>query len=163
MFNPFVAAARKLSLLRRTEDLQTRILPLEDIHRATVFLDNIDADADPARRELEMFFKNYDVSLRFVCPHKYELNWFGRIKKRCRPEGGEKGGARDDLFLSLAGPDNFAARYEAKYSTARFKVGIYPMEDHVFDLVIICGEREDILSRQTVYIPAIKEMLTKIK
>ena len=109
MINPFVTLAQKLSMLRHPDVAPTRILSLESMRKATVFLDNEDADADPARRELQQFFKPYGIEVRFLCPQKYELNWYGKMKK-ARPHKGEPPeDIDDDLFLSLAGPDNFAA------------------------------------------------------
>ena len=37
------------------------------------------------------------------------------------------------------------------------------MEGNVYDLVIIGQKSDDMLSRQTVYIPTIKDILQKIK
>ena len=163
MINPFVTLAQKLSMLRHPDVAPTRILSLESMRKATVFVDNEDADADPARRELQQFFRLYGIEVRFLCPQKYELNWYGKMKK-ARPHKGEPPeDIDDDLFLSLAGPDNFAACYEARYSHAKFKVGIFPMEGNVYDLVIIGQKSDDVLSRQTVYIPTIKDILQKIK
>ena len=59
MINPFVTLAQKLSMLRHPDVAPTRILSLESMRKATVFLDNEDADADPARRELQQFFRLY--------------------------------------------------------------------------------------------------------
>ena len=81
MINPFVTLAQKLSMLRHPDVAPTRILSLESMRKATVFLDNEDADADPARRELQQFFRLYGIEVRFLCPQKYELNWYGKMKK----------------------------------------------------------------------------------
>lgn len=127
MENPIITLAQKIALLKRSRAAQTRIMPLESMRKVTVFLDNEDADADPARRELQQFFKPYGVELRFICPQKWELNWYGKYKK-AKPLKGEKPeDIDDDLFLCLAQAGNFAAVYEAKHSNAKFKVGIHQL------------------------------------
>ena len=40
MINPFVTLAQKLSMLRHPDVAPTRILSLESMRKATVFLDN---------------------------------------------------------------------------------------------------------------------------
>lgn len=161
MENPIITLAQKIALLKRSRAAQTRIMPLESMRKVTVFLDNEDADADPARRELQQFFKPYGVELRFICPQKWELNWYGKYKKSKPLKGEKPEDIDDDLFLCLAQAGNFAAVYEAKHSNAKFKVGVHQLKGDVYDMVI--WGNTDGLTRQTDYLATIKEMLLKIR
>lgn len=161
MENPLVILARKLALRRKFDVEPTRILPLTSIHKVTVFLDSFDADADPTRRLITAFFRNYDTEVDFICPQKWDINWYGRLKKPRLHAGEKPKDADDDLFISLAGPGNFTAEYEARCSHAKFKVGRVMLPGNVYDIVIT--DAPNTLPRQTESFQNIKEFLLKIK
>jgi len=161
MENPIVLFARKMALRRKFDVEPTMILPLTSIHKATIFLDSFDADADPTRRMITNFFRAYDTELDFICPQKWDINWYGKLKKPRLHKGEKPKDADDDLFISLAGPGNFTAEYEARCSHAKFKVGRVPLEGNVFDIVIT--DAPNTLPRQTISFQNIRDFLLKIQ
>lgn len=161
MENPLIIMFRKLALRRKFDVEPTRIIPLDQIRKVTVFLDSFDADADPTRKLISTFFRNYGADVEYICPQKWDLNWYGKLKKPRLHKGEKPHDADDDLFLSLAGPDNFTAEYEARASHAKFKVGRVPLGGNVYDIVIT--DAADTLPRQTEAFAAIRDFLLKIQ
>lgn len=161
MNNPIISLIQKLILSRRKELHPTHIMPLTQIRKATVFLDSFDADSEPTRKDIANFLHPYGIDIRFICPQKWDITWYGKLKKPRLKKGETPIDADDDLFLSLACEDNFAAECEARESHAKFKVGRVPLKGNVYDLVIT--NAADTLPRQTEAWKAIKEYLLKIQ
>lgn len=161
MKNPLITLIQILVLSRRKELHPTQIMPLTQIRKATVFLDSFDADAEPTRKEITNFLHPYGIDIRFICPQKWDLTWYGKLKKQRLRKGEMPSDMDDDLFLSLACDDNFAAECEARESHAKFKVGRVPLKGNVYDIVIT--NAADTLPRQTEAWKAIKEYLLKIE
>ena len=159
MKNPFVLMARRWALRRLPAPAPTSLLPMQEIRSAVVYVDGQTTAEDPAVavRLVQRLLTDRGIAVRILCPQKQDLNWFGRLKPAVR------GGTDADLFLSLAAsPDNFTAAYEARCSTARFKVGRCALPDRVFDLVA-ASPAQDGPDVQAGAIPGILELLDKIQ
>jgi len=159
--NPLVDFYRQMVLRRSRSTVPTTLLPLSKIHSATVFVEAAAGEEDPACvcQAVRQFFDNQGIPVLILCPQRRDINWLGQMKRRAR---GTPETRQEDLFISLAGsPDNFAATYEACCSTARFKVGRFPLPDEVFDLVVSVPEADE--AQQTASFDAIKDYLCKIK
>ena len=98
--------------------------------------------------------------MTILCPQKEDLNWWGYLKPRAR--GGRGNARKEDLFISLAGnPDQFAAEYEARCSTARFKAGRHQLKGGVYDLVVSDTAPEPVAMKEAFEV--IEKMLNNIK
>ena len=161
MDNPLITLIQKFIRSRRRKLSPTRILPLREVKKATVYLDSLDADADLARKSVTNFLQPYGTDIRFICPQKWDITWYGTLKKRRLRKGETPPDADDDLFISLACPGNFAAEIEARESHAKFKVGRMPLSDNVFDFVVT--DAPETLPRQLEAWKALKELLLKIQ
>lgn len=161
MSNPFLRLFRRMALRRGRSTVPTNLLPLKKIRSATVFVDTTTGeDPTPVCRAVRQFFDYQGIPVLVLCPQKRDVNAVGRLKNRLR--GSHKNPRKEDLFLSLAvSPDNFAAEYEARCSTARCKVGRFQYPGAVFDLVVTAQAGSD--PSQSAAFSAIKDYLTKIR
>jgi len=162
MKNPVLALLRWYVLRRNRSTVPTTLLPLREVHSATVFVDTTVEGEDPARicRAVRQFFDYQGIPVLTLCPKKDDINLIGCLKKKARGDGETP--RQEDLFISLAAsPQNFAAEFEARRSTARFKVGRYPIPDGVFDLVVSMPELSE--ADQAAAFAAIKDYLNKIR
>ncbi len=161
MKNPIVAFFRWIAVRRGRSTVPTSLIPLTKVRDALVFVDGTDPDEDTDRIccTVRQFFDYHNIPVQILCPGKRDINLWGYVRKRVR---GTSEFRQEDLFISLAGsPDNFAAEYEARCSTARFKVGRYQLRGSVFDLVVaVPGDGE---SSQSSAFSAIKDFLDKIQ
>lgn len=132
------------------------MMPLGRIRRASVFLDAGSPDFESTATAVRSFFEYHGIPLKLLAPTAGDLNWFGILR-----DPGDGGKWKEDLFVSLAGPENFAAEYAARCSTARFKVGRFDMPGGVFNLVVSnpVGQTPS----QPAVFAAVKEYLTKIR
>jgi len=151
--DPISLLARKIALRRHESLVESCILPLSEIKRATVFVDSSDPDSDPTRKAVQDFFSSKGISVKIICPQKWDINWHGFLKQYDDSE--------PDLFISLAYYENFAAEYASRCSTARFKIGRRQLEGNVFDVVIY--NPEDQLPLQHVSFEAIRDFLLKVQ
>ncbi|MBR4524682.1 MAG: hypothetical protein IKP15_03935 [Bacteroidales bacterium] len=161
MKNPLVSFCRWMALRRGRSTVPTKLLPLAKVRVAKVFVDTTVPDEDPERvcRAVQQFFDYQGIPVLILCPAKRDVNWRGFLKKRVR---GSHESRQDDLFISLAAsPENFAAEYEARCSTAIFKVGRCQLPGDVFDLVVAVPENGE--SSQLAAFSAIKDYLNKIR
>lgn len=154
--NPLTLLVRKIAVHKHASTAPTCILPMHDIRKATVFVD-MDADADFVSKDIKKFFGEYDIPVQIVNPQKWDINLFGYMKK---PKMKEMDDWDADIFISLAGPENFTGEYASRCSRARFKVGRFDLPTNVYDIVI--ANREHQLPRQPVAFATIKEYLLKI-
>ena len=162
MKNPILTVCRWFVLRRNRSTVPTTLLPLREVRSATVFVDTTVEGEDPARisRAIRQFFDYHGIPVQVICPQKRDLNLLGCLKARVR--GSKENPRREDLFISLAGSAaNFAAEYEARCSTARFKVGRFPLPGGVFDLVVATPESSE--AGQAAAFAAIKDYLNKIR
>ena len=154
--NPLTLLVRKIAVKRHACTAPTCIMPIGDVKRAVVFVDN-DADADFAAKAVKKFFEAYGIPVLIICPQKWDINLFGWLKK---PKLQEAADFNADLLISLAGVENFAAEHFVKCTPARFKVGRFELPGNVFDIVI--SNREHQLPRQPAAFEIVKEYLLKI-
>ena len=161
MKNPLLILIRRMALRRDRSKVPTSLLPLKKVQGATVFVDTTGGeDTTPVLRAVQQFFEYQGIPVLVFCPEKRDINLIGRMKNRLR--GSHRHPRKEDLFISLAAsPENFAAEYEARCSTARCKVGRFQYPDGVFDLVVTAPEGSE--PSQSAAFSAIKDFLTKIR
>lgn len=161
MNNPLLKFCRWMALRGRRSTVPTALMPLTKVHSVTVYVDGLDPEEDPAVvcREVRQYFDKLDIPVLILCPQRGDFNLLGFLKKRVR--GGPES-RQEELFISLAGsPDDFASEYEARCSTARFKVGRSRLSDNVYDLVVATPEDEP--ATQVVAFKVIQDYLSKIR
>ena len=162
MKNPLVSLVRWYALRQGRSADATSLLPLKKVRSATVFVDAVAMGEDPAPvcRTVQHYFESVSIPVVILCPQKADINCWGYLKPKAR--GGRRDERKEDLFISLAArPDRFAAEYEARCSTARFKVGCCALQDGVFDLVVTPPEGAG--ASQTAAFAAVKDYLNKIR
>ena len=161
MKNPFLSLSRRLALRRGQSKVPTNLLPLKKVRSATVFVDTTGGeDPEPIRRAVQQFFEYQGIPVLVFAPERRDINPIGRMKNRLR--GSHRHPRNEDLFISLAAsPENFAAEYEARCSTARCKVGRFQYPGSVFDLVVTAPGGSE--PSQSAAFSAIKDFLTKIR
>lgn len=156
MKNPFLSFCRRMALNRNRSRVPTSLLPMTQVRGAAVF---VDADDAALCGEIRRFFDDKGIPVRILCPQKRDVNWMGYMKSRVRTAGGPR---EEDFFISLAAsPENFAAEYEARCSTARFKAGRFRLPGDVFDLIVeLPAETAD---DPAAVFAAMKDYLNKIR
>ena len=161
MKNPILILIRRVALRRGRSKVPTSLLPLKKVQSATVFVDTTGGEnTTPVLRAVQQFFEYQGIPVHVFCPEKRDINLVGRMKNRLR--GSHRHPRQEDLFISLAAsPENFAAEYEARCSTARCKVGRFQYPDNVFDLVVTAPDGSE--PSQSAAFSAIKDFLTKIR
>lgn len=147
--------ARYIALRKNRSTTKTAILPLSRIKKAFVLIDRTEAEYELAEKMAKEFFKGKGIEAIIIAPDKKDLGLLGRIKRKVRGE------RQEDLFISLYPINRFEAEYEAKCSSALFKVGRYSFKDNIFDLIV--RNRENEFSKQWEVFETIKELLEKIK
>ena len=161
MKNPILILIRRMALRRGQSKVPTSLLPPKKVQHATVFVDTTGGeDTTPILRAVQQFFEYQGIPVLVFCPEKRDINAIGRMKNRLR--GSHRHPRSEDLFVSLAAsPENFAAEYEARCSTARCKVGRFQYPGNVFDLVVTAPGGSE--PSQSAAFSAIKDFLTKIR
>ena len=162
MKNPLVSLIRRYALRQHRSAVPTSLLPLCQVKSVTVFVDAVAMGEDPAPvcRAVQHYFESISIPVIILCPEKTDVNWWGYLKPKAR--GGRRDERKEDLFISLASqPGHFASEYEARCSTARFKVGCCALPDGVFDLVVTPPEGAG--ASQTAAFAAVKDYLNKIR
>ena len=154
--NPLTLLVRRIALHKKASTAPTRIIPLTELAKATVLVD-MDADADFVSMDVKKFFGEHNIPVQVLNLQKWDINIFGMLKKNKLQEMNDWDA---DLFISLAGPENFTAEYASRCSRARFKIGRFDLPENVFDIVI--ANREHQLPRQQVAFATIKEYLLMI-
>ena len=137
MTNYLLLACRRIALRRHRSQVPTTLVPLRELRSATVFVDATEegADTESVCLAVRRFFENQGIPVRILNAQKKDVNLLGYLKHPVR--GSHKNPRQEDLFISLAAsPDNFAAEFEARCSTARFKVGRCALPGQVYDLVV---------------------------
>lgn len=154
--NPLTLLVRKIAIHKNASTAPTRIIPLQELGKVTVLVD-MDADADFVSMDIKKFFGEHDIPVQILNLQKWDINIFGMVKKVKLKEMYDWDA---DLFISLAGPENFTAEYASRCSRSRFKIGRYDLKPDVFDIVI--ANREHQLPRQQVAFATIVEYMKKI-
>lgn len=167
--------ARNSSLKKHRSKVPTGMTPLDEIKKATVFVDSVQNNFTELITEINDFFENRQIEVRvFVLAlkstnalaegqfkadflHRKNINWYGRIKRNKRTP---QIPADDDLFISLSQDDCYPIEYAARTSNARFKIGRTKYSDNLYDIVFTNGkaQKDDLTAFR-----AISDFLTKVR
>lgn len=161
MTDPLSFIVRKIALHKRASRKQTAILPLSEVRKATVYVDNFDYDADPTRQCVKNTFDALNIPVKIICPQKWDINIFGLLKPERPLDGKIPEKWDEDLFICMANDDSFAPEYASRCSTATFKVGRRQLKGDVFDLVL--KDPIDKIPLQHNVFLSIMELLKKIQ
>lgn len=135
MKNPIKYIMRMLALRKNRSKKEQKMMPLNRIKTAAVFIDVEQKGADTAEIWVREFFGSIGVKLIILKSKAEELNYAGFLDKKYRQIDFHN--RKEDLFISLSSnPENFAAEYEARCSQATFKVGCCKYKDDIFDLTV---------------------------
>lgn len=160
MIDPLRYAVRKLMLHKHASTVPTRIAPLSEIHSALVFIDPLAEDAEATANSVRQFFNYQGIPVKVLLPQKKDITLMGMLKKKFRMDGEVP--RHEDLFISLVSdPEHFAAEYEARCSSAFFKVGCLEYKGGIFDMIVTLPEGSE--ASQSATFAAIKDYLTKIR
>lgn len=160
MKNPLIILLRRLALRSGASKVPTCIMPLDSVRSATVLVYPGAEDSEETAAAVKAFFDPRGISVTVICPSKGDINWLGFLKGRVR--GAKVKPRHEDLFISLSdSPEYFAAEYEARCSTALFKVGRFQLEGDIFDLVVSSPSAVPV--SQSAAFAAIQEYLSKIQ
>ena len=90
---------------------------------------------------------------------KTELNWYdmpspSKVGMLFREES--------DLFISMIANSDFPIEFVSKCAKARFKIGRYPFEGHVYDMTMAGSDVEELRSDSREIFAAITDFLKKI-
>lgn len=158
MVGPIKYLSRVLALRKWRSKNPHSITPLSQIKSAVVLVDASADDAASVSRSVKQFFDYKSIKVNVLCPQKEQLNYAGYIRKKYRLFDGVR---QEDLFISLlVAEEDFALKFEALCSPARFKVGCCPLSEDVFDMLVCPAPGVE--STQSVRFAAIKEYLCKI-
>lgn len=147
--------ARHIALRKNRSKTRTAILPLSCIKNAFVLIDRTEAEYELAEEMAKEYFRSKGIEAIVLAPDRRDLDLLGRIKRKLRS------GQQEDLLISLYPVNRYEAEYEAKCSGARFKVGRYPLEKAIFDLIV--SNRENEFPKQWEVFESMKDFLEKIK
>ena len=160
MTNLLKYLVRRMALAKNGSKVSQRMLPLESVKSAAVFIDSGLPGADAAESAVRKFFSARNIGLLLLRPDSAQLNYAGFMRRRFRIPAGT--GRGEDLFISLSDDSgNFASEFEARCSPAKFKIGCFPLEGGIYDMTVTPpdGARLD----QLALFGAITEYLLKIK
>lgn len=156
MIDPLTKLIRTIAIRKNRSTVETGILPLSGIKKATLFTDNMDADSDQVAKEARKYFEDKGIALKVIQAESWDVNIFGMLKKH----KGEKPW-NEELFISTAYAYNFTGEYAARCSKARFKVGREQLSGNIFDIVL--NDPDGKIIRQPVAFREIIKLLEKIK
>ena len=170
---------RKRALRKFISTEPTSLLPLSQIKTANVIIDVEESGFDILKEDILAWGRatGIEVSIYFFDFRKLgknellltsinttiiqkELNWFDM------PSPAKVGmllGEKSDLFISLVSNKNFPIEFVSKCAKARFKIGRYPFDGHVYDMTIAGSEVEELRSDSREIFAAITDFLKKIQ
>lgn len=170
---------RKRALRKFISTEPTSLLPLSRIKTANVIIDVEEPGFDILKEDILAWGRatGIEVSIYFFDFRKLgknellltsinttiiqkELNWFDM------PSPAKVGmllGEKSDLFISLVSNKNFPIEFVSKCAKARFKIGRYPFDGHVYDMTIAGSEVEELRSDSREIFAAITDFLKKIQ
>ena len=164
---------RRQALHKFQSNVPTAIIPITEIHSATVLMDASDSSHEACAKAVQAYFKSRNVKVRIIYTYleklektdtppadrnatllKRDLDWCGRpsLSKLTFISGPES-----DLFISLMGEKTYPAEFIATWFPARFKIGGFPLK--VFDIVLDGREGQS----QGEIFRSIEELLEKIR
>lgn len=147
---------RKHKLKKLSSTIPTWLVPLKDIHSATVVFDRYDENLTEGGRKIEKFFTDNGISSSFIiidtakkaerkrlvapeipdfgkCTEftSKELNWFGMPK--LKTFGGMLM-SETDLLVNLSVSEKFPSAFISAVSRSRMKVGVTAYPGNPFDI-----------------------------
>ena len=170
---------RKRRIGKFVSDVPTGLIPMKDISSVNVIMDVEEPGFDILKEDILAWGRatGIEVSIYFFDFRKLgknellltsinttiiqkELNWFDM------PSPAKVGmllGEKSDLFISLVSNKNFPIEFVSKCAKARFKIGRYPFDGHVYDMTIAGSEVEELRSESREIFAAITDFLKKIQ
>lgn len=169
---------RKRALKKFISTEPTSLLPLSDIKTANVVIDVEEPGYDILKDDILAWGRatNIDVNIYFFDFRKLgkdellltsisttiiqsELNWYdmpspSKVGMLFREES--------DLFISMIANCDFPIEFVSKCAKARFKIGRYPFEGHVYDMTMAGSDVEELRSDSREIFAAITDFLKKI-
>lgn len=169
---------RKRALKKFISTEPTSLLPLSDIKTANVVIDVEEPGYDILKDDILAWGRatNIDVNIYFFDFRKLgkdellltsisttiiqtELNWYdmpspSKVGMLFREES--------DLFISMIANCDFPIEFVSKCARARFKIGRYPFEGHVYDMTMAGSDVEELRSDSREIFAAITDFLKKI-
>ena len=169
---------RKRALKKFISTEPTSLLPLSDIKTANVVIDVEEPGYDILKDDILAWGRatNIDVNIYFFDFRKLgkdellltsisttiiqsELNWYdmpspAKVGMLFREES--------DLFISMIANSDFPIEFVSKCAKARFKIGRYPFEGHVYDMTMAGSDIEELRSDSREIFAAITDFLKKI-
>lgn len=152
MKNPFVEAARFVSIRRFRSKTHTGFISLQKMKGVAVLIDADEQDAQNCADFVNAFFEKCNIKVSvfaFTASRlpvavkgattltKKDLKWFGRPKISSKHPSVN---VHEDLLINLVGSGLWAADWTAFASGAKMKVGrIQPGKD-IYDLLILNSE-----------------------
>lgn len=157
---PVTRIARKIAVKKHSSTVPTRIIPMSEVKVVTILIDAMDPDLESTKKDIRKFFEPYGTQIQLLTPMKWDINFFGWFKDKFRNPGGIE--RNEDLFISLVSdPDYFAAEYELRCSTAKFKVSRFYLKGDVADISIY--NPSSAIPRLPEAFEVIKDYLLKIE
>ena len=169
---------RKRALKKFISTEPTSLLPLSEIKTANVVIDVEEPGYDILKDDILAWGRatNIDVNIYFFDFRKLgkdellltsisttiiqsELNWYdmpspSKVGMLFREES--------DLFISMIANCDFPIEFVSKCAKARFKIGRYPFEGHVYDMTMAGSDVEELRSDSREIFAAITDFLKKI-
>ena len=169
---------RKRALKKFISTEPTSLLPLSEIKTANVVIDVEEPGYDILKDDILAWGRatNIDVNIYFFDFRKLgkdellltsisttiiqsELNWYdmpspSKVGMLFREES--------DLFISMIANCDFPIEFVSKCAKARFKIGRYPFEGHVYDMTMAGSDIEELRSDSRKIFAAITDFLKKI-
>lgn len=169
---------RKRALKKFISTEPTSLLPLSEIKTANVVIDVEEPGYDILKDDILAWGRSagIDVNIYFFDFRKLgkdellltsisttiiqtELNWYdmpspSKVGMLFREES--------DLFISMIANCDFPIEFVSKCAKARFKIGRYPFEGHVYDMTMAGSDIEELRSDSREIFAAITEFLKKI-
>ena len=157
----------------------TSLLPLSEIKTANVIIDVEEPGFDILKEDILAWgrLSGIEVSIYFFDFRKLgkdellltsinttiikrELNWYDM------PSPSKVGmlfREKSDLFISLVSNKDFPIEFVSKCARARFKIGRYPFDGHVYDMTMAGSEVAELRSDSREIFAAITDFLKKIQ
>jgi hypothetical protein len=170
---------RKRALKKYISTEPTSILPLSKIKTANIVIDVEEPGFDVLKEDILAWGRanGIEVSIYFFDFRKLskdellltsinttiiqaELNWYDMpSESKMRMLTNET----SDLFISMISNSDFPIEFVSKCARARFKIGRYPFEGHVYDMTMAGSEVAELRSDSREIFAAITDFLKKIQ
>lgn len=123
--------------------VQTGLLPLQDIKSATVFVDENEAGFEPLKLRIKEFFSSRGIEVAFLSAFSKDIR------------------STSDLFIALNAKPSIDERYAAASSSARFKIGRHALKKGTYDFVV--SDPQEAPAPVSEVFDVIEELLCSVK